>query len=186
MIDEEKQDLEDELKSSNKSKDDLESFKNIFNLVNDSKNIKLNPDYIQMIIPEFRGRLEQRRKRSIFIKYGYAIAMICVAVLGYSIITKVLNENKDIQTIYSNLTTDEVDYLANDMNIDFENDYNDNSFARIDSLYNIKLIEDVNVALSNKSVKSISQDIDIKDLDKYLSDRDIDQIYAELSDKKIL
>jgi hypothetical protein len=186
MSNEERQSQEDELKSSEKMKDDFESYKNVLQFVNDSKNIKLDSNYTQMIIPEFRSRLEQKRKRSIFVKYGYAIAVIFIAVLGYSIIIKVLNENQSLQTLYSNLTSDEVGYLAKDMNIDLENDYNDNSIAKIDSVYNIKLSEDVNVALSDKSIGSISQDIDIKDLDQYLSDKDVDQIYAELSDKEIL
>ncbi len=182
----EKQSFEDEIKSSKQMEEDFDRYKKVFALVHDSKNIKLDALYTQTIIPNFRNRLEKKKKLSILVKYGYAFAVLFIAVIGYSIITNVMNEKHNLQQIYTRLTNDEVNSLVSEMNIDAENYYDENAIEKIDSIYNIELVKDVNASLYDNSIESGYKDINIKELDQYLSDRDIDLIFAELSKKEII
>ncbi|MFZ2323197.1 MAG: hypothetical protein WAV89_05805 [Ignavibacteriaceae bacterium] len=185
MSENEKHSFEDELKSSGQMKDDFESYQKVIELVKETKNIQLDVQYTRNIIPEFRRKLEKRNHPSVFVKFGYVFVALFFAVFGYSIVTKVLTEKQDLQKVYSDLTNDEVSYLAAEMNIGLGNDFDENTIEKIDSVYNYKLYENVIESL-NHSIKKTSEEFNLNELDQYLTDKDIDLIFAELTDKEII
>ena len=179
-------DFEEELKSSPKLRNDLESYKKLFNLVEETKNIPLSNQYTQTIIPEFRSRQERKRKHSFISKYGFALAFLFVFVVSYSIINNLMQENQNPKDLYTNLTNDEADFLAEKLNLDFSKDLDSNAEVNIDSVYNEDLDQNINSSLSDRTFQSYSKDLSIKDLDQYLTENDVDIIYSELLNKKIL
>lgn len=179
-------DFEEELKSSPKLRDDLESYKKLFNLVEETKNIPLSNQYTQTIIPEFRSRQERKRNISFISKYGFALAFLFVFVVSYSIINNLMQENQNPKDLYTNLTNDEADFLAEKLNLDFSKDLDSNAEVNIDSVYNEDLDQNINSSLSDQTFQSYSKDLSIKDLDQYLTENDVDIIYSELLNKKIL
>ena len=179
-------DFEEELKSSPKLRNDLESYKKLFNLVEETKNIPLSNHYTQTIIPEFRSRQERKRKISFISKYGFALAFLFVFVVSYSIINNLMQENQNPKDLYTNLTNDDADFLAEKLNLDFSKDLDSNAEVNIDSVYNEDLDQNINSSLSDQTFQSYSKDLSIKDLDQYLTENDVDIIYSELLNKKIL
>lgn len=184
MSEKEKQLFENELESSKQIRNDYESYKKIMDLVNGSKNIKLNSQYTQTIIPKFRNKFEEKKKKSIIVKYSYAFSAIFIAALSYLVITQTLTDKQNSQNMYSDLTKDEASFLAGEMNIELGNDYDETTIQKIDSVYKDKLSNDITEAVNDNSIDVIPEDMNLNELNQYLSDKDVDLIFAELSNKE--
>ncbi len=182
----EKQSFEEELSSSEELRNEFENYKKVFNIVQETKNINLKDEYSQLVIPKFRAKLKKKQKVSGILKYGYAFTVLFVTVLSYSIVDKLIDDHKDIQNNYSNITPEEATDFADEMNINFDNDYDEQMSESIDSLYTNAVNENVKNSIDNKGIESVSKDLSINELGKYLSEDDVNQIFAELSDKEIL
>ncbi len=166
---------------------EFEKFKEIYNLVQKSKTATLNSDYTQTIIPRFRERLVKDYKASFISKYKYAFAGIFILFSAYLIMTQVLNNREpNLQKIYSELSDNEISYFVTDLGIDLENEVDDLVTEKIDSIYSEKLNENFSASLSENKNKIITDDMNLTELDNYLSDDDIDQLYTEILEKKIL
>ncbi len=184
MSEDEKHLFENELESSKQIRDDYESYKKVMDLVIGSKNITLNSQYAQTIIPKFRKKLEGKKKQSIIVKYGYAFSALFIAALSYLVITQTLTDKQNSQKMYSDLTKDEASFFASEMNIELGKDYDEITIQKIDSVYNDKLSNDVTEAVNDNSIDVITEDMNLNELNQYLSDKDVDLIFAELSNKE--
>lgn len=183
---EEKKEFEKELSIFPELNNDFENFKKVMNLFTETKAVELDAGYTQSILPKFRNKIESKRKKSVYIKYGYAFAVLFLAVISYLIIARMMTDKPEMQKIYSGLTDDDANYLASELDLSLENDYNENSFAKIDSLYNKTLSENITESISNNNISSVSKDINLNEIEKYLTDKDVETLYAELSNKEIL
>lgn len=187
MNEDEKKIFLEKLESSKEMNIEFEKFNKIYNLVQKSKSVTLNSDYTQTIIPRFRERLVNDSKVSFISKYKYAFAGIFILFTTYLVTTQVLsNREPNLQKIYSELSDNEVNYFVTDMRIDLENEVDDLVTEKIDSIYNEKLNENFSASLSENKNKIITDDMNLTELDNYLSDNDIDRLYTELLEKKIL
>ena len=184
MSEDEKHLFENELESSNQIRNDFESYKKVMNLVTGSKNITLNSQYTQTIIPKFRKKLEGKKKQSIIVKYGYAFSALFIAALSYLVITQSVTDKFNSQKMYSDLTKDEASFLAGEMNIELGKDYDEATIQKIDSVYKDKLSNDITEAVNDNSIDVITEDMNLNELNQYLSDKDVDLIFAELSNKE--
>lgn len=183
---EEKKEFEKELSIFPELNNDFENFKKVMNLFTETKAVELDAGYAQSILPRFRNKIESKRKKSVYIKYGYAFAVLFLAVISYLIIARMMTDKPEMQKIYSGLTDDDANYLASELDLSLENDYDENSFAKIDSLYNKTLSENITESISNNNISSVSEDINLNEIEKYLTDKDVETLYAELSNKEIL
>ncbi len=183
---EEKKEFEKELSIFPELNNDFENFKKVMNLFTETKAVELDSGYTQSILPRFRNKIESKRKKSVYIKYGYAFAVLFLAVISYLIIARMMTDKPEMQKIYSGLTDDDANYLASELDLSLENDYDENSFAKIDSLYNKTLSENITESISHNNISSVSEDINLNEIEKYLTDKDVETLYAELSNKEIL
>lgn len=183
---EEKKEFEKELSIFPELNNDFENFKKVMNLFTETKAFELDAGYTQSILPRFRNKIESKRKKSVYIKYGYAFAVLFLAVISYLIIARMMTDKPEMQKIYSGLTDDDANYLASELDLSLENDYDESSFAKIDSLYNKTLSENITESISNNNISSVSKDINLNEIEKYLTDKDVETLYAELSNKEIL
>lgn len=186
MNENEKQEFENELKSSEQFRIDFEDYKKVFELVNETKQVKLEDSYSQLIIPNFRKNLEKNKQKLALAKFGYAFSFLFIVIFGYMIFNSVFNNSQDLNKTYSGLTSEDVNLLANDVNIDLENNYDEEIVNKIDSVYSDKLKENIIASISDDNLVLITDDVNINKLDQYLSNKDIDYLYAELSDKEFL
>lgn len=183
---EEKKEFEKELSIFPELNNDFENFKKVMNLFTETKAVELDAGYTQSILPRFRNKIESKRKKSVYIKYGYAFAVLFLAVISYLIIARMMTDKPEMQKIYSGLTDDDANYLASELDLSLENDYDENSFAKIDSLYNKTLSENITESINDNNISSVSKDINLNEIEKYLTDKDVETLYAELSNKEIL
>lgn len=187
MNEDEKKIFLEKLESSKETQIEFENFSKIYNLVQKSKTVTLSFNYTQTIISKFRERLVKNDEVPFISKYRYAIAGIFILFTTFLIMTQVLkSREQDLQKIYSELSDNEISYFVTDLDIDLENEVDDLVTEKIDSIYNEKLNENFSVSLSENKNKIITDDMNLTELDKYLSDNDINQLYAELLEKKIL
>lgn len=186
MDDNERLKFEEELKTSIELRNEYENYKKLFDVIQITKSIKLSDEYSQNIIPVFRKKLERKQKFSAMIKFGYVFAVLLAFVVGYSVMDFMIKTNKENPVSFTSITPEEASSFADEMNINFENDYDEQASASIDSLYTTAFNENVKSSIDSKRIQSISKDISIGELDKYLSEDDVNLIFAELSDKEIL
>lgn len=186
MDDNERLKFEEELKTSIELRNEYENYKKLFDVIQITKSIKLSDEYSQNIIPVFRKKLERKQKYSAIIKFGYVFAVLLAFVVGYSVMDFMIKTNKENPVSFTSITPEEASSFADEMNINFENDYDEQASASIDSLYTTAFNENVKSSIDSKRIQSISKDISIGELDKYLSEDDVNLIFAELSDKEIL
>lgn len=186
MDDNERLKFEEELKTSIELRNEYENYKKLFDVIQYTKSIKLSDEYSQNIIPVFRKKLERKQKYSAIIKFGYVFAVLLAFVVGYSVMDFMIKTNKENPVSFTSITPEEASSFADEMNINFENDYDEQASASIDSLYTTAFNENVKSSIDSKRIQSISKDISIDELDKYLSEDDVNLIFAELSDKEIL
>lgn len=186
MDDNERLKFEEELKTSIELRNEYENYKKLFDVIQITKSIKLSDEYSQNIIPVFRKKLERKQKFSAMIKFGYVFAVLLAFVVGYSVMDFMIKTNKENPVSFTSITPEEASSFADEMNINFENDYDEQASASIDSLYTTAFNENVKSSIDSKRIQSISKDISIDELDKYLSEDDVNLIFAELSDKEIL
>lgn len=178
--------FEAELASSIQLKDDFESYKKVIKLVDTTKNIELNPQYAQSIISTFRNKTNIKRKKSIVLKYGYAFVIIFTVVFSYFILS-IFNGLKQVpDEMLTDYNNDATNYLSAELYSDIENEFDENTMVTIDSIYKNKLSENVTEAVNDNTIDELPGSISLNELDKYLSNKDIEQIYAELSNKEIL
>jgi hypothetical protein len=181
--------FEDELKKSELLSNDFEYYKNLVHSINETKNIDLNKDYLESIVPNFRSLLERMDKKKSFKKLKYVFASLLIIVTGYFVISNYNTENKqELNQTLADLSNDEIDLIANNFYVeeDLTASMDDVSAQKIYSIYaedlKTSLVESVHDINSNLLLSKFN----ITDIDQYLSDNEVDLIYSQLIEKKIL
>jgi hypothetical protein len=181
--------FEDELKKSKEFYNDFEEYKNLTHLINETKNAEINKDYLEFIVPNFRSRLEKMDKRKSFTNLKYAFASLLIIIAGYFIVSQIGGENKQgLKQVLTKLSDDELNLIAIDFysSDDLTKSIDDISFQKIDSIYNEKLKTSLAESIDDIKSNIIFGKTNVTDVDQYLSDTDIDLIYSQLIEKKIL
>ena len=181
--------FEDELKNSEVLHKDFEEYKNIAHLVIETKNIKINNDYSESIVPDFRRRLERMNEKKSFKKLKYVFASLLIIVTGYFVLSYYNGEKKqELYQAIKDLSNDEIDSIANDFYVseDFTQNIDDVSSQKIYSIYAEDLNSSLVESVGELNANTVLIKYHINDVDQYLSDTDIELIYLQLSEKKIL
>jgi len=181
--------FEDGLKNSEELNSDFEEYKILVQSINESKNIDLNKDYLESIVPNFRSRLEKKDKKKSLKNLKYAFASIFIIVMGYFLILTYNTENKqDVNQALADLSNDEIDLIVNDYNVeDYLTAYMDDiSAQKIQYIYAEELKTSLAESIGDINLNEVLVKFNITDVDQYLSDNDVDLIYSQLIEKKIL
>jgi len=172
--------------ASEKLSEEFNSYKKVFDHINETKTISLNPAYSENIIPVFRNKLHKQYKHRIYFKFAYGIALIIVSLVGYLLLDQDKNNSVDaIEQIYSNLTNQELDNIYNDYDIDVENILDDAVINNIDPMYLEKVDQNYIEGYSSSDIMQFNN-FDINELKKYMEQDQMDLVYSELLNKKIL
>lgn len=189
MNSEERKDFEDELNNSESLKKDFTEYKKLTSYINEVKDVHLNGEYSETIITEFRERLESKRDLNSFKIIRYSFSAIVLIVVGYFLISFLDKEKPvEITSILTEFSDDEIESLSYnfDYSADIENHITDDNVNRIDSIYNEKLSSSISASLQENGLEYIFNINNLSDVDEYLSENDVDIIYAQLINKEFL
>ena len=181
--------FEDELQSSDSLRKSFEDYKTLIQIIDKTKNIKLNPDYTQSIVPDFRNKVEVKKFNQVIPKLKYALSFVAVAVLSfyfvYDITTK---DSNDITTTLAELSTEEMNIVSESIDVSASsgNSLEELSMEKIDALYSEQLSKNILESSEEKTTGNILNGYELSDVEDYLSDDDIEKIYTQLIDKEIL
>jgi hypothetical protein len=189
MNSQEKLEFEDELKNSKELKNEFEEYKNLLKIINETKNTAINKEYSESIVPNFRNRLDKIGEKKSYKNLKYVLASFIIIIAGYFIVSQINREDKqDLNQVLTNLSDDELNLYAADFysSEDLTKSMENISSKRIDSLYAENLKSSVDESIDNINPNLILNKNDVTDIYLYLSDNDIDRIYSQLIEKKIL
>jgi len=189
MNSEEKKEFEDELISSDNFNKEYTEYEKLNNIINESKNISLSKDYSDSILTDFRKRIESKELKRSYPMIRYAFASIILIVVGYFLISQLNKENpEEIESLLTEFSEAELNAFSNnyDYLTDIANNIDDAGFIRIDSIYRKNLSESVAESIGKKSLEDILSLSDVANVDEYLSDIEVDILYAQLINKEIL
>lgn len=189
MNSQEKLEFEDEMKNSKELKNEFEEYKNLLQIINETKNTAINKEYSESIVPNFRNRLDKIGEKKSYKNLKYVLASFIIIIAGYFIVSQINREDKqDLNQVLTNLSDDELNLYAADFysSEDLTKSMENISSKRIDSLYAENLKSSVDESIDNINPNLILNKNDVTDIYLYLSDNDIDRIYSQLIEKKIL
>jgi len=170
--------FESDLKNSNQLKKDFEKYLRIKKETDEFKTLKLNPLYLDSIIPEFRNKLETPKSLSVKKNLGYAFGIMLVFILSIAIIKNYYNKGSeliDIQEFTQSLNENQRIELLEELNGESEvykiipENISGNEF---NSLLASGLELDNEVAEA--------YDISYNDLITGLSQKEVENIYSEI------
>jgi len=189
MNSEEKKEFEDELIRSDNLNKEYTEYEKLNNIIDETKNIHLSKDYSDSIITDFRKRIESKELKRSYPMIRYAFASIIIFIVGYFLISQLNKKNPDeIKSLLTDFSEAELNSFSKnyDYSTNIANNIDDAGFIRIDSIYRENLSESVVESIGKKSLEDILSLSDVSNVDEYLSDNEVDIIYAQLINKEIL
>lgn len=189
MNPEEKKKFEEELLCSENLNKDFADYKKLHNILDDVKNIRINKNYSESIITEFRKRKESLIINQSFSKTGFAFTSIVLILIGYFLIS-FLNQERPMQinSLLTEFSETELESLSRNtaFSVNVENNISDDDVSKIDSIYKENLSASLNETIEENRLDNIYSINNVSDIDEYLSENDVELIYAQLINKEIL
>lgn len=181
--------FEDELMNSDTLNKEFIEYKKLNDFIKETKNVNLKKDYSESIITEFRKRRESKSLKKIHPTIKYALASILIIIAGYFLISQVNKENQyDVNSALTQYSYSELDSFINDYDYSnsIEMNITDDALQRIDSLYSENISVSLIESIGEHSFEDIFSTNSISDVDEFLSDNEVDFIYAQIINKEIL
>ncbi|HQF42318.1 MAG TPA: hypothetical protein PK073_05350 [Ignavibacteriaceae bacterium] len=173
--------------SSSELKNDFDRYKKLKELITNTKSIRLNEDYSSTILYRFRNNLQDDKKVKPFYNIGAFATAVASIMLGFILTVNLfikndIDKNSDFQSIIEN----EKDSIINSFDITDRliSNADSESIQKIDSVYNELLFQNINAESDLNNFYAVTSDIENIDLEQFISDEKIDQIYAQLMEKE--
>ncbi len=181
--------FEEELVYSDNLNQEFDKYKKLQSIIDETKNISLNKNYSESIITEFRKRKESKslKKKSPTIKYAFA--SIIIIIMGYFLISQINKENpQDVNSILTQYSDSELDSYIDDYDHSnaIEMNIGNEAVQIIDSMYLENISASFIESINKESLTEMVGFNNVADVDEYLSDNEVDLIYAQLINKEIL
>lgn len=181
--------FEFELTDSSVLKNEFIEYQKLMNIIKETKNIPLNKVYSASIITEFRKTLESNSSKRTIPNFRYAISLMFIIIVGYLSTTILNRETADeINSILKEYSYDELNSITKnyDFSTGLEKNLNDYEISKIDSVYKQDVSGNLIESIGSKATDYIFVKNNVADVNNYISDNDVDLIYSQLIDKKIL
>ncbi|MBK7497667.1 MAG: hypothetical protein IPI19_00825 [Ignavibacteriales bacterium] len=189
MNSEKKKEFEEELLRSENLNKDFADYKKLHSMLDDVKNIRINKNYSESIITEFRKRKESRIINKSFSKTRFAFTSIVLILIGYFLISFLNQERSmEINSLLTEFSETELESLSRNTaySVNVENNISDDDVSKIDSIYKENLSASLNETIEENRLDNIYSINNVSDIDEYLSENDVELIYAQLINKEIL
>lgn len=166
--------FETELKISSQLRKEYQKYLKVKSEVDDLKELKLNPDYLDSILPEFRNKLNTPKQFSYRENLGYAFGVMAVFIVIAFLLRNFLSttpETTDLEKFTQSLNEDQQIALLETLNGDTE-------------LYNLveesKIINLIAANLQIDNEVAEAYNIQYSDLVEGLNQKEIEIIYNEI------
>lgn len=187
MSESEKNEFENSLIASSELQNNFDNYKKLKELITNTRSIKLSEEYSSVILPRFRNELQENKKNKIYYNLGAITAAFASVIIGFVLTVNLFiktdpDKPSDLITIIEN----DRDSIINSFDISDKliSKADSESFQIIDSVYNDLLSQNINVESETDDFDAFAFDIENADLEQFISEEEIDQIYAQLMEKK--
>ncbi len=173
--------FETQLRNSTKLKAELEKYLIVKKETANLKEVKLNQDYLNSIVPEFRNKLELPKTNSVKRNLGYAFGVMLVFVISVVILQKIFTNNSklsEVQEFTESLDENQKIELLENLNGNLE-DYYQISENTTEMVLTNLLQADLKI---NYEV-AVAYDINYSELVDGLSSSEAEKIYNEILNK---
>lgn len=170
--------FEVDLNNSVELREEFEKYLRVNEETDEIKKLKLNPLYLNSLIPEFRDKLNAPKSVSVKKNLGYAFGIMLIFILSIAILKNYYNnegELIDLQEFTQSLNENQKIELLEDLNNDAEV-YNLISENISDSEFTNLLA--TGLEINNEVAEAF--DISYNDLMVGLSQQEVDKIYTEI------
>jgi len=170
--------FEMELNNSAELREELNKYLGVKTETDELKKIKLNPLYLDSILPEFRNKLNPSKTFSVKKNLGYAFGIMLVFILSIAILKNYFigeTESTDLKEFAQSLNEDERIELLENLSDDSEvyNLISDNvSESQLSNLFS------ANLEINNKVAEAYN--IEYYEIVDDLSEDEIEVIYKEI------
>ena len=167
---------------------DFNKYKKLKELIDETRSINLNQSYSSNILPRFRNKLEARDKFKFSQKVGAFVTAAASIVIGFFLTLNLLINENSGDNILANIIENEKDSIISSFEISEKSisKADSESLARMDSIYKDALAENISIRYELDEINSNAIDFEDIDFEQYISEEEIDQIYASLINKDIL
>jgi len=181
LISEERITFETDLRKSSQLRKEVEEYLRLKKEISNLKEIKLNENYLESIVPEFRNKLDLPKTTSVRRNLGYAIGVMLLFIISVVILQKLFTNNSkqsEVEEFTESLNANQRIELLENLNSNLEDYYqiseNNTDMELINLLQkDLKLNNDVAEAY----------DINYTELVDELSASEAEKIYNEILNK---
>jgi len=174
--------FEMDLNNSVELREDLNKCLKVKTETDELKKLKLNPLYLNTLIPEFRSKLEAPKSASVKRNLGYAFGIMLIFILSISILKNLFSSESStivLQEFTQSLNENQKMELLEDLNGDAEVYKLISENISDNELTNLLTTE---LEINNEVAEAY--DISFNELIVGLSQQKIDEIYAEILNRK--
>jgi len=173
--------FETHLRNSTKLKAELEKYLTVKKETVNLKEVKLNQDYLNSIVPEFRNKLELPKHNYVTRNLGYAFGVMLVFVISVVILQKIFTNNSilsEVQEFTESLDENQKIELLENLNGNLE-DY----FQLSNNTAELELTNLLQTDLKINYEVAVAYNINYSDLVDGLSADEAEKIYNEILSK---
>lgn len=179
----EKRDFEKELNSSPKLKKKYDEYISSQSELNDLRNIEIDKTYFNGIVPEFRRRVEVKKKTKRIFSFSFANSLAAILILYF--VLKPSGNDLNLNEIAKNWTANDFDnaieYVEQPYTVsDITDSYNT---AELDSVISGILTNELNLSSNNNSYL-IDNSLDYNKISAQINNTETNNLYNKILNKK--
>jgi len=179
----EKRDFEKELNSSPKLKKKYDEYISSQSELNDLRNIEIDKTYFNGIVPEFRRRVEVKKKTKRIFSFSFANSLAAILILYF--VLKPSGNDLNLNEIAKNWTANDFDnaieYVEQPYTVsDITDNYNT---AELDSVISGILTNELNLSSNNNSYL-IDNSLDYNKISAQINNTETNNLYNKILNKK--
>ena len=180
--------FEKELEVNSDLQSSFDEYKKVNDTFSKSDKVLVSQEYFNTIVPRFRQSLDKSVKVFPVRKVSFAVATVIVILFSYLIFQNYIfnpgEESNSIQVFTQNLTSDEIDELADYISDDSQALLNNGEKYQV--LDNIDFsLEGIAANVSSEEKLQILTDYSINDIYNLVSDEEFENAYNEILSKRI-
>ena len=180
--------FEKELEVNSDLQSSFDEYKKVNDTFSKSDKVLVSQEYFNTIVPRFRQSLDKSVKVFPVRKVSFAVAAVIVILFSYLIFQNYIfnpgEESNSIQVFTQNLTSDEIDELADYISDDSQALLNNGEKYQV--LDNIDFsLEGIVANVSSEEKLQILTDYSINDIYNLVSDEEFENAYNEILSKRI-
>ena len=179
--------FEDELKNSHELQKELKLYKNFISSVEETKNLTIDNNYFDNIIPEFRSRLISSKQRKYYSKIAYAFPVLIILFL---VAFFIINNQNQIVFNRAKLTANNINdngtYELRNLSVDelIPSSLSTNDSEKYNTELNKLIGNELNISSDSTKYLVADEVLDYNSIIDNLSEKDANIIYNNILNKK--